>query len=338
MELSGDKKAIMSFYGKRNVKALDMFEKDPSIIPFEISELCQSVFLDRIVDDHSVRFSDDRIMDGAKIYFVCRGCQMTKSIIPYGKFKGFGKTIKNSDIMVWKTKVKSQYSNEVENFVTMNPFTSDIVIGWFLESILQKSSLITYYAYVCSNHGYKVTERVERLVYPSREQIVKIINIFMILKRYNFSWGNPHITNLYTKGSEVVLVEHSRSSIVIDGIVYSGEQSYESLCSIGSPTSNTKGSFRIRNCESFRVTKGKNAIQYDFYSLIVSFMTSKEFRDTVNIDDMWESMWRKSEFSEIMRIIRIYNESPPVDVILSILSKFTLNCSVIENSSRKLSY
>nr|QBK93253.1 MAG: hypothetical protein LCPAC403_03870 [Pithovirus LCPAC403] len=347
---------------------------------------------------------------------------MTKSLIPYGEFEKFGNPVEYTRIIVWESEVVEQIVNEYENktddrLVTMKPFTADVVIGWLLEDILHESALTTYYAYICSDHGYKVTEMVvpfmmksysggaeyngtaaedgetksevseetatgknevnkatatgknetaagkieigEGKVYIrsgehmregaevgiSRYDVIQIIKIFLKLKKYKFSWGSSHVRNLYVRAyegedSKIVLMDHSRSTITVDGVKYAGEQSHRH-CSLNNPSKKINllyaTSFRVSNSESFRMRKtrycGALGIQYDFYSLMVSLMTWKVFRDRVDIASIWTSMWERSEFDHITRLIQEYDEPPLLEVIALILGKFTLKCSVIEIAS-----
>nr|QBK92610.1 MAG: hypothetical protein LCPAC401_02480 [Pithovirus LCPAC401] len=277
---------------------------------------------------------------------------MTKSLIPYGEFQEFGETVEYTRIIVWRSKVVEQVTNECDTkndrLIVMKPFTTDVVIGWLLEKVIHESALTTYYAYICSDHGYKITEVVIPFTHSelTKEYITQIIKIFKKLKRYRFSWGSPHVKNLYIRGSKVVLVNHSKSTITVDGVKYAGQQSYLH-CPLNNPSRKinlmrighgNELSFRVLDVESFKIVKTLNddsfGLQYDFYSLMISLMTWKVFRDNINIDTIWKGMWKKSEFDHIARLIQDHVEPPPEEVIDCILTKFTLSTAVIENVSR----
>ncbi len=131
IKISGDREAIISSYARKNRKALELFKRDSSCIPFERSELCSSVFFDRLFDNHTLRHSNDRVIDGAKVYFICKGCQMTKSLIPYGEFEEFGDPVEYTRIIVWKSKVVEQVTNKCDTkngiLVIMKPSTTEVV-------------------------------------------------------------------------------------------------------------------------------------------------------------------------------------------------------------------
>ena len=103
IQISGDRDKIIAHYARKNRKDLELFKNNSSCIPFERSELCSSIFFDRLFDNHTLRCSDDRVIDGAKVYFMCKGCQMTKSLIPYGEFEEFGEPVEYTRIIVWKS-------------------------------------------------------------------------------------------------------------------------------------------------------------------------------------------------------------------------------------------
>ncbi len=223
MQYSGDKKQIVKAYRKDNERLLNSFEKNCNTILFEKSIVCSSMFTEYME-------RCDKLRDGSKVHYSCKGCTMTKSLMPSGKFIGYDIPIECTNIVVQRIlcgeRISYEYtengnSSERKTLETCNKnlsekfdkirvldhFTLDVLINWFIENILfdakLKTALQIHYAYICNGFGYKVIENTIPFYESNLENInlkhilIQLLYTFKKLMEYGFSWGTPNVKNLY---------------------------------------------------------------------------------------------------------------------------------------------
>nr|QBK93312.1 MAG: uncharacterized protein LCPAC404_00160 [Pithovirus LCPAC404] len=393
----GNLREIIKSYKYDNENAFALFNRDKECLPFERSMLCSSQNGTNFTHHQTSHYADG-INDGSNVFFLCRGCEMMKSLIPFGKFENFGEPVNQTNIVIYRSLIGEQVVSEYHTTSVSNNlsrcnenlnhrynkirfvdyFTLEVVIGWLIEKILSDARLNTarkiYYAYICGNYGYKITEKTIPFCDVRLDKInvknimIQIALTFRELGRYGFSWGTPHINNLHLceRSSDVsikrgnsakrscyaiCLVDHSSSAINTNNIRYMSNaydaSSSDCLCfpvsKVDIKTERNKSilAFRINDNVEFARLKTKDSgifgPQYDFYSLIISMMMWKEFRDEIlnsNLKIPWIKMFEPLEYCGLMEIISRFSCPAPPETVASLVNKVTMHCNVIDRFLR----